>query len=117
MRPVTMAARLAPYLRYYASHRPTDDHGLQPAVLVVFDDELAAEHFVRVAREEIQRTGVTLPLEVSYRSVIARHGPLQQVPGGTCPPLFNECDRMERLYAPSGRGRSLAGPPRTGGPP
>ena len=23
--------RLAPYLRYYASHRPTDDHGARPA--------------------------------------------------------------------------------------
>ena len=42
VRPVTMAARLAPYLRYYSSHRPTDDHGAQPAVLVVFDDDLAA---------------------------------------------------------------------------
>ena len=41
MRPVTMAARLAPYLRYYASARPTDDHGARPAVLLVFEDELA----------------------------------------------------------------------------
>ena len=36
VRPATMAARLAPYLRYYASARPTDDHGARPAVLVVF---------------------------------------------------------------------------------
>ena len=42
VRPVTMAARLGPYLRYYSSHRPTDDHGAQPMVLIVFDDELAA---------------------------------------------------------------------------
>ena len=28
VRPATMAQRLAPYLRYYASHRPTDDHGV-----------------------------------------------------------------------------------------
>ncbi len=35
VRPVTIAARLGPYLRYYASRRPTDDHGAQPAVLVV----------------------------------------------------------------------------------
>ena len=27
VRPTTMAARIAPYLRYYSSHRPTDDHG------------------------------------------------------------------------------------------
>ena len=45
MRPTTMAARIAPYLRYYSSHRPTDDHGVRPAVLVVFDDDLAATHF------------------------------------------------------------------------
>ena len=32
VRPATMSQRLAPYLRYYASHRPTDDHGTRPAV-------------------------------------------------------------------------------------
>ena len=32
VRPSTMAERLAPYLRYYASQRPADDHGLRPAV-------------------------------------------------------------------------------------
>ena len=32
VRPVTMAARLAPYLRYYSSHRPLDDHGAAPIV-------------------------------------------------------------------------------------
>ena len=40
VQPVTMAARLAPYLRYYSSRRPLDDHGATPAVLVVFDDDL-----------------------------------------------------------------------------
>ena len=30
----TMTDRLAPYLRYYSTHRPTDDHGVRPAVLV-----------------------------------------------------------------------------------
>ena len=34
--------RLAPYLRYFSSHRPTDDHGVRPAVMVVFDGEIAA---------------------------------------------------------------------------
>ena len=32
VRPVTMAARIAPYLRYYATNRPLDDHGVTPAV-------------------------------------------------------------------------------------
>ena len=30
MNPSTMAARLAPYLRYYSSNRPLDDHGTVP---------------------------------------------------------------------------------------
>ena len=76
MRPVTMAARLAPYLRFYASRRPTDDHGEQPAVLVVFDDELAATHFLRVACEEMGRARVELPLWVSHRLLLEREGPL-----------------------------------------
>ncbi len=76
VRPVTMAARIAPYLRYYASRRPTDDHGTQPAVLVVFDDELAASHFLRVAREEMGRARVEVPLWVSHRRLLGREGPL-----------------------------------------
>ena len=76
VRPATMAARIAPYLRYYSSHRPTDDHGVQPSVLVVFEDEIAQTHFLRVAREEMERTGVTVPLFVSHRSLLERVGPL-----------------------------------------
>ena len=76
VRPVTMAARLAPYLRYYSSHRPTDDHGAQPDVLVVFDDDIAQTHFLRVAREEMARTGVSVPLLVSHRRLLEDEGPL-----------------------------------------
>ncbi len=76
VRPSTMAARLAPYLRYYASQRPTDDHGLRPDVLVVFEDELAADHFLRVARSEMKRARVDLPLRVSNRALLGREGPL-----------------------------------------
>ena len=65
-----------PYLRYYSSHRPTDDHGTRPAVLVVFDDDIAAAHFLRVAREETARAGVTIPLWVSHREAVASLGPL-----------------------------------------
>ena len=76
VRPSTMAARLAPYLRYYASQRPTDDHGLRPEVLVVFEDELAADHFLRVAGAEMKRARVDLPLRVSQRALLEREGPL-----------------------------------------
>ena len=76
VRPVTMAARIAPYLRYYAANRPLDDHGVAPAVLVVFDDDLAAGHFLRVAGDEMRRTGVRVPLWVSHRNALERLGPL-----------------------------------------
>ena len=76
VRPSTMAAKLAPNMRYYASPRPTDDHGARPTVLVVFSDELAAHHFLRVAREEVARTGVELPLCVADHNVLEREGRL-----------------------------------------
>ena len=91
VRPVTMAARLAPYLRYYSTHRPIDDHGARPAVLVVFDDDLAATHFLRVAVEEMVETRTALPLLVSHQGLLARVGPLGQawlVPGGGWEPDF-----------------------------
>ena len=77
VRPVTMRRRLAPYLRYFASERPLEDHGARPAVLIVFDGELAAAHFLRVAREEMERTGVEVPLWVSHREAIDERGPLE----------------------------------------
>ena len=76
VRPSTMAARLAPYLRYYSSHRPTDDHGVQPTVLVVLEDALTASHFLRTARDMISRQRLSLPLMVSDTASIQRHGPL-----------------------------------------
>jgi len=76
VRPSTMAARLAPYLRYYSSHRPIDDHGARPAVLIVFDDDIAATHFLRVARERMQASRVTIPLWVSHKEAIDALGPL-----------------------------------------
>ena len=76
VRPVTMAARIAPYLRYYAANWPLDDHGVVPMVLVVFDDELAAGHFLRVAADDMRRAGVKVPLWVSHRNALERSGPL-----------------------------------------
>ena len=76
VRPATMAARLAPYLRYYSTHRPIDDHGVQPSVLVVLQDDIAVTHFLRVARDEMDRVGVEVPLSVSHEAVLEDLGPL-----------------------------------------
>ncbi len=85
VRPSTMAARLAPYLRYYASQRPADDHGVRPAVLVVLRDEITADHFLRVARRELDRARVKLPLGVSHEALVGAEGPFGdawRAPGG-----------------------------------
>ena len=79
VRPGTMADRLAPYLRYYSSLRPLDDHGERPTVLVVFHEDLAATHFLRVAAGEMERARVVLPLLVSHESLLEREGPLGRV--------------------------------------
>ena len=76
VRPATMAQRLAPYLRYYSSHRPADDHGHRPLVPVVFDDSVAPTHFLEVARREMARVRVPLPLLVSHRQLVEGVGPL-----------------------------------------
>ena len=79
VRPATMSERLAPYLRYYSSHRPTDDHGARPHVLVVFDDDIAATHFLDIANRETGRAGVTVPLWVSHGEAVGAVGPLGRV--------------------------------------
>ncbi|MDE2778826.1 MAG: helix-turn-helix domain-containing protein [Chloroflexota bacterium] len=76
VRPGTMAARLAPYLRYYASQRPLDDHGAWPLALIVFDDALAEANFLGVARRELERSRVDVPLWVSHRELVEDVGPL-----------------------------------------
>ncbi len=85
VRPAAMAQRLAPYLRYYSSHRPIDDHGERPTVLVVFDDDVAPAHFLRLAGEKAAGAGIALPLLVSHRRLVEREGPLGRAwltPGG-----------------------------------
>ena len=76
VRPATMATRIAPYLRYYSTHRPIDDHGVQPSVLVVLRDDIAVTHFLRVARDEMDRVGVEVPLSVSHDAALEDLGPL-----------------------------------------
>ncbi|MDE2842716.1 MAG: MarR family transcriptional regulator [Chloroflexota bacterium] len=76
VRPATMAARIAPYLRYYSSHRPLDDHGASPFLLAVFDDPIAQTHFLEVAGREMDRLRTTVPLLASSRELVQREGPL-----------------------------------------
>ena len=73
LNPSTMAARLAPYLRYSSSNQPLDDHGHRPLVLVVFDDPLAEANFLGVARSEMERVKVSVPLWASYRDLWASY--------------------------------------------
>ncbi len=69
VRPSTMRERLAPYLRYYSSKRPLDDHGVLPQILIVLEDEIAVSRFNRVAEQETRATGVSLPLVVKVGQV------------------------------------------------
>ena len=45
-------------------------------MLVVFDDASAEANFLGVARREMERTGVNVPLGVSYRRMLEKVGPL-----------------------------------------
>ena len=84
VRPATMAARLAPYLRYYATRGPVDDHGAEPVVLMVFDDAAVEARFLVVARRETARSRVRVPLLVSHHERLEDVGPLGaawRVPG------------------------------------
>ena len=55
---------------------PFDDHGVQPSVLVVLQDDIAVTHFLRVARDEMDRVGVEVPLSVSHEAALEDLGPL-----------------------------------------
>ena len=76
LHPSTMASRLAPYLRYYATDRPVADHGVAPALIVVFEDAVAPAHFLRLAHEEMARSSVDLPLRTASREDLEAAGPL-----------------------------------------
>ncbi len=48
---------------------------LAPAVLVVFADRFAQGHFLLIARRELIRAGVHVPLMASHRRLLERDGP------------------------------------------
>ena len=64
VRPSTMRDRLAPYLRYYSTTQPLDDHGVAPTVLIVVEDAIIAPHFRRIAQLEMDRLGVYIPVGI-----------------------------------------------------
>lgn len=64
VRPVTMEARLAPYLRYYSTYQPNDDHRAQPVLMVAYDDEVAATHLRHKADLGEMKSWPQLPLKV-----------------------------------------------------
>ena len=64
VRPTTMKERLAPYLRYYSTRRPTDDHGGQPQLILVARDEIAATHFRQTASAGFREGWPHLPLYI-----------------------------------------------------
>lgn len=76
VRPSTILERLAPYLRYFSTQRPIDDHGVRPAVLVVVEQPDVQFQFLRLAREKMQHARAHLPLWVSHRQAIDALGPL-----------------------------------------
>ena len=75
VRPSTMSLRLAPYLRYYSTQRPADEHGVQPIIFVVFQDDLTANHFRRVARHEMGGETVNMPIQASDERTLNQVGP------------------------------------------
>lgn len=72
VRPVTRLERLNPYLRYFDTRRPTDDHGVLPHVLVAFDKAMSAAHFFSLARRSVQSQPGHLPLVVLHRLELTR---------------------------------------------
>ncbi len=78
VRPGTMAARLASYLRYYSAYDPVDDHGAQPIVLIVFDDPLVEANFLAISLRATPRTRVRVPLWVSDREALEKAASLAQ---------------------------------------
>ncbi len=96
IRPSTMEQRVAPYLRYYRSRRPVEDHSALPLVLVAFDDGLAEDHFRRIAGAQMARSGINLPLLVTCEDLLSRHGPLGPI-WGIPAPLNSRPDMRGRV--------------------
>lgn len=60
---------------------------MPPLILVAFEDALSANHFLRVAAERQERSGVHAPLWISDRHALAAHGPFSH-----CVAVRRSCD-------------------------
>ena len=69
---------MAPGVEVHAPLAAFRRAGRRDASLVVFDDELAASHFLRVARKEMERAGVEVPLWVSHGRLLTQDGALEK---------------------------------------
>ncbi len=69
IRPSTMRRRVAPYVNYYATTRPLDDHGVLPSVLIIVEDEIIAPHFRRETEREMAGKGVEFPFRLIPSSI------------------------------------------------
>ena len=73
IRPVTLLSRLSPYLRYFSTRDPSEHHGIQPVVLTVFENELAADHFLKIAAQQSVAKG-QMELYVSSINLLDTRG-------------------------------------------
>ena len=78
--PVQFRAKLRPYLAYYQTRKPLEDHGAYPALLVVLRDELVMAQFLKAATEEIAtHTFRTLKVLATYQASLQKEGPLAAI--------------------------------------
>ena len=64
---------------YYSTTKPLEDHGVIPMVLFVFETAFRAKRFADVARGEIEKTGVRLPLWVTSEEELYEEDPFSPV--------------------------------------
>lgn len=71
--------KLDSYLAYYSTKKPLEEHGVVPIVLFVFETAFRAKRFTDVARGEIEKTGVRLPLWVTSEEELYEEDPFSPV--------------------------------------
>ena len=75
-RPSTMAARMEPYLRYYAGKTPEEDFAVLPKVLFVLPD---AGHEARFALSQDAAALAQIPLYITNMDILHEKGPYGEI--------------------------------------